>query len=267
MGRESSDYSAAVIGAALGADDIQIWTDVDGILTADPRVVASPLKVTELTFDEAYELSYFGAKVLHPNTMLPAIEKNIPIHIYNSRHPERSGTRVVAGRTDQEAVIKSIAYKHHAVLLTARPVKRSNQFMFWEHLFNILTKFGAAPGMIVTSEFSIGVVLDARKDISSIVHELRVLGTIDLLEKKALLSVVGSNIKNSPEVVTRLMKAAGAIAVHAVSFGASRSNVSILIDDDEVEDAVRRVHEEFFGARVQPGMFESAPVSAGSLAR
>jgi aspartate kinase len=267
MGRESSDYSAAVIGAALGADDIQIWTDVDGVLTADPRVVASPLKVTELTFDEAYQLSYFGAKVLHPNTMLPAIEKNIPIHIFNSRHPGTSGTRVVAGRPDHDAVIKSIAYKHNAVLLTARPAKRYNQFVFWEHLFNILTKFDAAPGMVVTSEFSIGVVLDARQNIASIVHELQVLGAIDLLEKKAILSVVGSNIKKSPGVMARLMTAVGAIAVHAVSFGASRSNVSILIDDEGVEDAVRRVHEEFFGSAVHTGMFESAPLTAGSLVR
>ena len=151
MGRESSDYSAAIIGAALGVEDIQIWTDVDGILTADPRVVESPMKVKEMSFEEAYELSFFGAKVLHPNTMLPAIEKNISIHIYNSQHPERSGTRVVTSSKDAEPIVKSVAYKRDLVLLNVWPKKRYGQFSFWESLYNILTTYGVVPAMTVTS--------------------------------------------------------------------------------------------------------------------
>ena len=265
MGRESSDYSAAVIGAALDVDDIQIWTDVDGILTADPRIVTTPFKVTELSFEEAYELSFFGAKVLHPNTMLPAIEKNIPIHIYNSNHPDRTGTRVVPGSSGGVAIVKSVAYKHNAVLITARPKKRYNQFIFWEHLFNILTKFSAIPGMIVTSEFSIGVVLDARIDIPAIVHELGMLGTIELLDKKAILCLVGSNIKQSPLIMARLMKSVGDLPLHAISYGASHSNVSMLLDDAVVEDAVRRVHAEFFGTLPETTMFEAPARADGAL--
>ena len=146
MGRESSDYSAAIIGAALHVDDIQIWTDVDGILTADPRVVASPKKVKVLSFEEAFELSFFGAKVLHPNTMLPAVEKNIPIHIYNSLRPHLSGTLVASHAASKETVVKSVAFKRDVAMLNVAPRKRFSQYIFWEHIYSILTKYGAEIG-------------------------------------------------------------------------------------------------------------------------
>ncbi len=257
MGRESSDYSAAVIGAALGVEDIQIWTDVDGILTADPRIVEAPMKVKQLSFEEAYELSFFGAKVLHPNTMLPAIEKNIPIHIYNSRHPQRSGTKVTVSGPEGDPVVKSVAYKKNMVLLSVRPKKRYGQFGFWEHLYNILTEYGAMPGMTVTSEFSIAFAIDAKSNLPAIVHEMNAIGHVELAENKAILCLVGSNIKSSRQLMARLLHAMGTAGVDMVSFGASRSNVSIVLDETQVLDAVRRVHEEFFGSRQDGTMFES----------
>lgn len=268
MGRESSDYSAAVIGAALDVEDIQIWTDVDGILTGDPLVVEVPMKVKELSFEEAYELSFFGAKVLHPRTMLPAIEKNIPIHIYNSRHPQRSGTRVITQSSGADAIVKSVASKRNLVMLNVSQKKRYDPFSFWEHLYNILTKYGALPCMTVTSEFSIAFALDRSGDIGAIVHEMSELGHVEVRVNKAILCVVGSNIRESPHLLARLLNAVQSPAVDMVSFGASRSSVSILLDESQVLDAVRKVHEEFFGERLDGNMFEAldAPPIAMTVA-
>jgi aspartate kinase len=256
MGRESSDYSAAVIGAAMNVDDIQIWTDVDGILTADPRVVAVPMKVKRLSFEEAFELSFFGAKVLHPNTMLPAIAKNIPIHIYNSRQPQRSGTQVISYVANDKTVLKSIAYKKNVTVLTVVPKKRYNQFVFWEHLYTILTKHGATPSMTVTSEYSIAFVLDAKNAHHGIIHEMNDFGICEVLENKAILCLVGANVRQSPKLMERLFSAIPRERISMVSFGASRHNISMIVDVDHIHEAVINLHKEFFSKIEDADLFE-----------
>jgi aspartate kinase len=256
MGRESSDYSAAILGSALNVSDIQIWTDVDGILTADPRVVTSPRKVKVLSFEEAFELSFFGAKVLHPNTMLPALEKNIPIHIFNSRRPHRSGTRVSSGGESERTIIKSVAYKRNVHLFTVRPRKRLNQFIFWEHIHAVLAKHGVSASLTVTSDFNISLVLENISNCASLIRDLDDVGFVRHAEEKGIICVVGNNLLGVPSAVESLFKATSSIGISLISFGASGSSLSFLVDDQDVPEAVRRIHKEFFEASRDAEMFE-----------
>jgi aspartate kinase len=257
MGRESSDYSAAIVGAALGADEIQIWTDVDGVLTADPRTVNSPKKVKLLSFDEAYQLSFFGAKVLHPKTMLPAIEKGIPIHIYNSYRPDNTGTRVMSTSGDDEPMVKSVAHRNNLVLLSLQPRHRYGQFMFWEHISGVLTKYGAIPAATATTEYSYALVCDAKSDFTGILSDLEEVAVASRFDGQGIICLVGSNLRQSPSLCGRVFAALGNVPVSMISFGASGSNMTIVLGDDSVSDAVRRIHAAFFESSPDGTVFET----------
>lgn len=256
MGRESSDFSAAIIGAGLNVTDVEIWTDVDGILTADPTIVELPKKVRTLSFQEAFELSYFGAKVLHPNTMLPALEKNIPIHILNSGRPEQTGTTVTATDFQDGVVPKSIAYKRNLVQITVTPTRRRGQFIFWEQVYSILTKYNAVAVMTSSSEYALSVVLDGKHNIQAIVHELLEFGEVESATEKAAICLVGSNIRGSQFIMPRIFSALEGDYVHMIAFGATTSGVSILVDDDDVVPAVKRLHRVFFEGETDRLLFE-----------
>jgi aspartate kinase len=257
MGRESSDYSASIIGSLLKADDIQIWTDVNGILTADPRVVEKPKKVKVLTFEEAFELSYFGAKVLHPNTMLPAVERNIPIHIFNSRKPELSGTLVTKQPPTARIAAKSVAFKCGVSLITVAPKVRYSPYIFWEHIQSVLTKYDALANLTSTSEYNFSFILDEKDDVSSIIHDLSEIGTVEHISGRGIISIVGSHLRGSPDLLGRLFSTIGQIGVSMISFGASPSSFSFVVDDAVVPDIIRKIHAEFFEANSDPEIFES----------
>jgi aspartate kinase len=256
MGRESSDYSASIIGCAVNVEDIQIWTDVDGVLTADPTIVTTPMKVKKLSFEEAFELSYFGAKVLHPNTMLPAIEKNIPIHIYNSRRSNLSGTLVTKQIDGEETIIKSVAYKRDVVVLNVVPKKRYGQYIFWEHLHNVLTKYDVVSHMTATSEYSYSVVLDKKNNVSAIKHDLSDIGTVTVHEGKGIVCIVGSNLRQSPNLIDRIFHSISNFGITMISFGASKFNLSFIVDDGNIPNIVRMVHDEFFSVGKNSEIFE-----------
>jgi aspartate kinase len=255
MGRESSDYSASIIGAALGVAEIQIWTDVDGVLTADPRVVASPRKIRSLSFEEAFELSYFGAKVLHPGTMLPALEHDIAIQIFNSRRPDGTGSRVSSAKS-AAAAVKSVAYKKNMAVVNITPLKRYSQYIFWEHIYSVLTKHGAVAGMTSTSEYSASLVLDGKAPIDAIVEDLREIGTIDVHSDHAIISLVGTDIRSAPHLLNRTFSAIAATPVTMISFGASRSNLSFIVAGSAVEESIRAIHREFFETGCDEAVFE-----------
>jgi aspartate kinase len=256
MGRESSDYSAAVIGAVLGAEDVQIWTDVDGVLTADPRVVPNPRKVKVLSFDEAYELSYFGAKVLHPNTMLPALERSIPIHVFNSRRPNLSGTLITSASNDSQAMVKSIAFRASITILTVSPLRRLSPYIFWEHIYSVLTKHRLVPRMSATSEYKIAVALDANSNLGSAVRDLAEIGRVEAITGKGIVCVVGQNIRNSPGLVSRIFSILAERAIEMISYGGSASNVGFVVDENLIPEVVRRLHAEFFDAIGDSETFE-----------
>lgn len=257
MGRESSDYSASVIGAAMNAAKIQIWTDVDGILTADPRIVRRTKKLNRMTFEEAFELSYFGAKVLHPATMLPVIEKKIPVQILNSKR-EGTGTMVdMIPVLDEKDVLKSVAYKNDLALISVVPHKRFNQYLFWEGIFNVLTQAGITTGTMATSEYSVAFTVDGKVDASALKGQLEEFGVVHVLPGKASLCLVGKGLRGRRGVADRIFKPLSDLRIYMVSFGASDLNLTLVIDEESVPHALNRLHQEFFDTPTLSDTFET----------
>lgn len=247
VGRGGSDYSAAIIGALLGAEDIQIWTDVDGILTSDPSVVHDAKKIKVMSFNEAAELAYFGARVLHPETILPAVKKNIPVHVLNSRRPESMGTLIIAKpKVDKRCIVKSIAYKEGITIISIVSTRMFLAHGFLENVFDVFHKYRTVVHTVATSEVSVSVTVDNVHNLGHILRELKEFATVSVSDKKAIVCVVGEHLKNSPGVAARILNAITDVNVNMISQGASEINISLVIDDEHVDDVVRRLHKEFF---------------------
>ncbi len=258
MGRESSDYSASIIGAAMDADLVQIWTDVDGILTADPTVVRSIRRVNRMTFEEAFELSYFGAKVLHPGTMLPVLTKKIPVQIRNSKNQKGTGTLVDAagGSADDAGLVKSIAYRKNLTVITVTPHRRLSQYVFWEEVFSVLTRVGVTAEMMTTSEYSIAFAIDGRTDINGLTHQLEEFGTVGVFPGKGSICLVGRALRECRGVTKRIFACLAEMDVLMVSYGASDKNLTLVVDETQVPEAVNRLHAEFFERVPQGEIFD-----------
>src|SRR5215831_12766589 len=257
LGRGGSDYSAAIAGAALNADEIQIWTDVDGMMTTDPRIVSGAWKVKDISFDEASELAYFGAKVLHPLTVLPAVEKNIPVYILNSRNPKGTGTRITREARPCKNPIKSIAYKRGITIITVSSWRMLMAHGFLRALFEVFDRHHTSVDMVATSEVSVSLTLDDISSLKSIVEELKQLGDVEVSSKTALICLVGSNLKYTPGVARRAFGSVADINILMVSHGASNINFSFLIDEKDANATVQNLHADFF-KEVDPEVFEPA---------
>lgn len=260
MGRESSDYSASVIGGAMNATKVQIWTDVDGILTADPRVVPAVKKLRRMSFEEAFELSYFGAKVLHPRTMLPVLEKNIPVQILNSKK-EGTGTLVdFHSQSDNEeggsVQLKSIAHKSGVAVVAVTPHRRFSPYVFWEEVFSVLTSAGIVPGVTTTSEFNIAFSIDAALLSEGLIHDLEKFGRVQTLRGKGSICLVGKGMRNAAGILPRVFNALSGTQVSMVSFGASDVNITLVIEEAHLQESVLALHAEFFERGPLPDVFE-----------
>ena len=257
LGRGGSDYSAAIAGAALNAEEIQIWTDVDGMMTTDPRIVPDAWKVREISFGEASELAYFGAKVLHPLTVLPAVEKNIPVYILNSRKPGGTGTRITREARPCRNLIKSIAVKKGITVLTVSSSRMLMAHGFLKALFEVFDRHRTSVDMVATSEVSVSLTLDSLLSLDAILEDLRPLGDVEITSKAALICLVGNNLKYTPGVARRAFGSMSDINVLMVSHGASNINFSFIVDEKDATTAVRRLHADFF-SDVDPEVFEPA---------
>ena len=246
MGRESSDYSASIIGGAMNAVKVQIWTDVDGILTADPRLVNSTRKVARMSFEEAFELSYFGAKVLHPSTMLPMIAKKIPVQILNSSREMSSGTLVEVDSLPLNSVVKSIAHKKNLSIITISPHRRYGQYAFWEGAFSVLTRHDVSSALVASSEYNLSLLVDDKFVADGLIHELGEFGSVHVFGGKGCISVVGKGMRENSGIITTVFKAPGNVAIQMISYGASDSSISIVLDADQISAALRNLHREFF---------------------
>jgi aspartate kinase len=255
LGRGGSDYSAAVVGAAMNADQIQIWTDVDGMMTADPRIVSKACKVKEISFDEASELAYFGAKVLHPLTVLPAVEKNIPVYILNSRKPGGTGTRITREAHPCKNLIKSIACKRDITIVTVSSSRMLMAHGFLRALFEVFDRHHTSVDMVATSEVSVSLTLDNVSSLKAIVEDLKQLGDVQVSSKTALICLVGNNLKYTPGVARRAFGSLGTINILMVSHGASNINFSFLVDEKDAEPAIQKLHADFF-SEIDPEVFE-----------
>ncbi len=246
IGRGGSDYSASIIGAALAAEDIQIWTDVDGIMTTDPRIVSQAAKVKVISFAEASELAYFGAKVLHPSTLLPAMAENIPVHVCNSRRPEATGTVILRQAPPSRNLIKAIAFKRGITVINITSDRMLMAYGFLARIFEIFDRHKTPVDMVATSEVSVSMTLDDTRKLDSIVADLKTLGEVTVEPDQAIICLVGERLKFTPGVAARIFTSIEGINVSMISHGASAINVSFVVDGRDVEEAVTALHREFF---------------------
>jgi len=249
LGRGGSDYTAAIIGAALRCDEIQIWTDVTGVLTADPRVVRDAQTVERLSYSEAAELAYFGAKVLHPKTIQPAIEDRIPVRICNSRQPQQRGTLVSPQEQTSEAAVrtvKAIAHKTGVTIVQITSARMLGAYGFLRALFEVFERHRTVVDVVTTSEVSVSLSLDDDRSLPAIVRELEQLGTVRIEHGRAIICVVGEGLRGTPGIAARAFSTISDINVTLISQGASSINFTFAIEEARVAEAVNRLHEVFF---------------------
>ncbi len=246
LGRGGSDYTAALIGAALKVDEIQIWTDVTGVLTADPRVVPEAQTIDRLSYSEAAELAYFGAKVLHPKTIQPAIENSIPVRICNSRMPEERGTLVGPQSETSPRTIKAIAHKTGVTVVQVTSLRMLGAYGFLRALFEVFDRHRVVIDVVTTSEVSVSLSLDEAGALPSIVEELQQLGTVGIEKGRAIICVVGEGLRGTAGIEARVFSTISDINVSLISQGASSINFTFVIEEERVKEAVTRLHEEFF---------------------
>jgi aspartate kinase len=246
LGRGGSDYSAAIIGACLDAGEIQIWTDVDGMLTADPRVVAQPRVVPQLSFAEASELAYFGAKVLHPSTILPAVSKNIPVRILNSHRPENLGTRITSEAATPSGQLTAIACKRDVTVIDITSTRMLMAHGFLRRLFEVFERFKTAVDVVTTSEVSVSVTVDDTRRLDAIADNLRHFADVACEPEMAIICAVGENLRADPTLFGRAVTALERIPLRLVSQAASRRNITFVLRDADVPHAMTRLHEQFF---------------------
>jgi len=248
LGRGGSDYSAAIIGSCLDATEIQIWTDVDGMLTADPRIVKNTRVVPQLSFDEASELAYFGAKVLHPATIQPAVAKNIPVRILNSKRPsDISGTLVTSSRPAGAGPLTAIASKKGVTVVDIASTRMLMAHGFLRRIFETFERFKTPVDVVTTSEVSVSVTIDDTRRVPEIMAALAEVADVTREDHMAILCAVGDGLQNDPAFVGRLLDAMEGVPVRMLSQAAARRNITLVIGEADLESALRRVHERFFG--------------------
>jgi aspartate kinase len=246
IGRGGGDYSAALVGAALGAAAIEIWTDVDGMLTADPRVVPGAQLIEEIRFDEAAELATFGAKVLHPSTIAPAVKRGIPVFIYNARRPEGRGTRITTGAPRR--TVCAIAGKGGVTVVKVNSSRMLLAYGFMRTLFETFERHRTPVDVVATSEISVSVTVDDPSRLDALVVDLRVLGDVSIERNRAVVAMVGSGLGGSSATMARALAALSDVRVHMVSLSATEINFTIVVDDDQLVPAMRALHAEFFSS-------------------
>ncbi len=246
LGRGGSDYSAALFGAGLAAEEIQIWTDVDGMLTADPRVVASPCVVPRLSFDEASELAYFGAKVLHPSTILPAVGLGIPVRILNSHRPEAKGTLITSEPSPNADGPAAIACKRGVTRVDIASTRMLMAYGFLRRVFEVFERFRTPVDVVTTSEVSVSVTIDDRRALDAIVAELSAFADVACEEGMAIVCAVGETLRRDASLATRVLGALEGVPLAMVSQGGSRKNITVVLRDDDVKAAMERLHRRFF---------------------
>ena len=248
LGRGGSDYSASLIGAALNADAIEIWTDVDGMLTADPRIIPDAQLIGEIRFDEASELASFGAKVLHPNTIAPAVQRGISVFVFNSHHPAGTGTRIthdaprrpvtaIAGKTD----VTVVKVRSSRMLLAPGTLRR---------IFEIFERHRTSVDVVATSEVSVSVTIDDASQLEALLGDLQVLGDVSVERQRGIIALVGGGLSDNSTAMAKALAALDGTRVHMMSVSASGINLTLIVDGDQVAPCTRRLHDAFFGRQL-----------------
>lgn len=247
IGRSGSDYTAAVFGAALGAEEIQIWKDVDGVMTADPHVIASAKLLETMSFAEAGELAYYGAEVLHPSTFAPAVKRDIPVRVLNTLKKTEPGTVIVKGPCTQPP-IKSVVYKEDLCLIDVFSPRMLMEGGFMARLFNVLEKHGVVIDMIATSEVSLSLTTDSEAGLEAAVEEIQEFAEVSIEKGQTIMCLVGEGMAGQVGTVARVFAAVrdAGVNVRMISQGAREINVAFLIRDEDIDVTVKALHKEFF---------------------
>jgi len=246
LGRGGSDYSGAIVGAGIEASEIQIWTDVDGMLSADPRVVTKPRLVEHLSFAEAAELAYFGAKVLHPSTILPAVERDIPVRILNSWKPEAAGTLITGAGSSTRRGLTGLASKRDVTVIDITSTRMLMAYGFLRRVFEVFERFKTAVDMVTTSEVSVSVTVDDVRHIDGIVEALGEFAEVSVERHMSLLCAVGDVLQDEPEIAARVVGVLEEVPLRMISQAASRRNITVVLRQADLPHAMERLHEEFF---------------------
>jgi aspartate kinase len=255
IGRGGSDFSAALVGAGLNAERIEIWTDVDGMKTTDPRICPDAHRIKVISFEEAAELAYFGAKVLHPATVLPAVEKNIPVLVLNSRNPANEGTRILSHTGPSKSLFKAIAVKSRITIIDIVSARMLMAHGFLNKVFEVFARHRCAVDVVSTSEVSVSLTVDSNEAIPQIAADLEDLGQVKYSGRQAIVCLVGEAIRERPGVAAQVFDAIRDINVRMISQGASEINLTFVIDETRVPEVVQRLHARFF-AEVDPEVFD-----------
>jgi aspartate kinase len=254
IGRGGSDFSAAIIGAGLNAERIEIWTDVDGMMTTDPNLCPDAKRIKVISFDEAAELAYFGAKVLHPATVLPAVQKNIPVYILNSRNPTCEGTRISARAPHSKNFFKAIAAKKRITIIDVAAPRMLLAHGFLKSIFDAFDRHRIAIDVVSTSEVSVSLTVDSNESIPALAADLSKLADVKYEGRKAIVCLVGENLRETPGITARVFAELTDVKIRMISQGASEINLTFVIEEEAVPDVVRRLHKTFF-SELDPEVF------------
>ncbi|MHC5011051.1 MAG: aspartate kinase [Planctomycetota bacterium] len=248
LGRSGSDFTATIVGRAVSAEEVQIWTDVSGVLTADPRIVPEARPVEHLTYAEASELAYYGAKVIHPATIQPAVEKGIPVRILNTLDPEAFGTVIAPARRRKGTSVTSIASKRGILLVNIVSGRMLGQSGFMATVFEAFREHDVAVDLIATSEVSVTVSVDRKDGLRQVLKELGEVATVNVEEGNALVAVIGERMRSESGLGGLVLSAVGdqGVPIRAISYGATKTNLQIVVPQDRMERTVRALHGVLF---------------------
>jgi aspartate kinase len=246
IGRGGGDFSAAIVGAGVGAEKIEIWTDVDGMMTTDPNLCPDARRIKIISFDEAAELAYFGAKVLHPATVLPAIHKNIPVHILNSRNATCEGTRITARAPHCKNFFKAIAAKKRITIIDIAAPRMLLAHGFLKAIFDAFDRHRIPIDVVSTSEVSVSLTVDSNESIPALAEDLSLLADVKYEGRKAIVCLVGENLREVPGIAAHVFGQLTDVKIRMISQGASEINLTFVVDEDQVPSIVQRLHRTFF---------------------
>lgn len=259
LGRNGSDYSAALFGKALSVEEIQIWTDVDGIMTADPSLVPEAQRIDSMSFEEASELAYYGGKVLHPAALMPAMAKAIPVRVLNTHRPNSPGTLILPQRNSDSPSVRSVAYKEGIFLINLVSPRMLQQSGFLARVFTIAAAHEVDVDLVATSEVSITMSTDRGESLGALAEDLAELGRVTIEDHLALLCVVGQGIASQHRVAAEILTTLAdlEVQVRVISQGAIKVNVALVIAEADLQRAVTGLHQRFFGSKRTGGKEES----------
>ncbi|MHC4471031.1 MAG: aspartate kinase [Planctomycetota bacterium] len=248
LGRSGSDYTASMVGAAIGAEEIEIWTDVSGVMSADPRIVPQAMSLPGVSFAEMSELAYYGARVIHPSTMVPAVESGIPVRVLNTTDPDHPGTVILDQADPGDYPVRSIAHRRGLTLINVVSTRMLLQHGFMARLFDVFARHEIVVDMISTSEVSVSITTDSKQDLTPVQKELSGISDVTLETGKAIVCLVGEGIRTAPGTVATVFStlSEAGVATRMISVGATSINVSFLVEEADVDAAVRALHRVFF---------------------